>query len=100
MGVHGVNAQGIHQNIVVKNSIIKGFTGCGIRINAMQDVFIAGNQIDVIGDGVIVGDVASANNVIIIDNYINSSNGQMIVLTPDRYADVTISGNVAKGATN
>ena len=80
--------------------MISGFTGCGIRVNAMQDVFIAGNRVDVVGDGVMVGDVASANNVIIIDNYINSSNGQMIVLTPDRYADVTISGNVAKGATN
>ena len=100
VGVHGVNALGIHKDIVIQNTMISGFAGCGIRVNAMQNVFISGNRVDVVGDGVMVGDVASANNVIIIDNYINSNNGQMIVLTPDRYADVTISGNVAKGATN
>ena len=100
-GVHGISgASAHHKNIKLTNNVLTGFTGCGFRLNDMEDVFVANNNIQVVGDGIRVGDVGSSVSVvdvIIIDNYIVSTSGQRIALTSDRYSELTTSGNVAKG---
>lgn len=97
LGVHGTMNEGIHKNIVIRNNRITGFTGCGLRINDMQNVMISGNDIQVSGDGIRVGDVALCNDVTIINNFIVPGvSSQMIALTAERYTGLTIANNVAK----
>lgn len=77
-GVHGQwDANTFHSNIVFKNNKLRGFTGCGVRLNNMQGVFVFGNDISVTGDGIRVGDVAQSTNVIIKGNVI-VANGSAI----------------------
>lgn len=102
MGVHGGGGvSDPHKNIVFTNNEVKGFTGCGFRANDMQGVFIAYNNIQVSGDGVVVGDKVAVDDITIIDNYIaHGSSSQMIALTSGSYTNLTKSGNVAKGTNN
>ncbi len=97
-GVHGIDtASTSHESIVFTNNTVKGFGTCGLHLNNMNDVYIAGNRIDTLGDGIRVGDIADVNDLIIIDNYINSMNGSSIVLTPGAYTALTVAGNITKG---
>lgn len=73
-GAHSVAGQvEKHKNIVLMDNILKGFTGCGFRINDMDDVAIVNNKISVAGDGVRVGDVGQSTNVLIKGNVISAS---------------------------
>ncbi len=73
-GVHGVAGQSVkHKNIRLTNNKVLGFTGCGFRINDMENVFIANNDIRVAGDGIRVGDVGQSTDVIIKGNVIIAS---------------------------
>lgn len=72
-GVHGVAGSGINKNIRLVGNTLRGFTGCGFRINDMENVFIANNDISVEGDGIRVGDVGQSTNVLIKGNIIKSS---------------------------
>lgn len=105
---YGYNAFGVHfapvvdtrhTKIVLTNNEVRGFTGCGFRINDMQDVYIANNRIEADGDGIRLGDVEAVDKVIIVDNYVTSANGQKLVRTTDRYANLTVSGNTTAGMT-
>lgn len=74
LGVHGiVGVSDKHKNIKLTNNEVLGFTGCGFRINDMENVFIANNDINVEGDGIRVGDVGQSTNVIIKGNIITAS---------------------------
>lgn len=99
-GVHGEwDASTSHKNIRFVDNVIRGFTGCGVRLNNMSGVYLAGNDIQVSGDGIRVGDVSAVDNATIVDNFIVSGNSaQMIALTAGKYSDLTIAGNIAKGA--
>lgn len=75
IGVH-VSDGNKHQRIKVLNNEIKGFTGCGLRMNNMNDVVIANNVIDTPAsnaNGIRIGDVSQCTNVIIKGNVISSS---------------------------
>ena len=76
---YGYNAVGVHgnstaidkqENIILRDNVIKGFTGCGFRINDMNNVIIENNYINVTGDGIAVGDVRQSTNVLIKSNVI------------------------------
>ena len=99
-GVHGVADQSKkHKNIRLVGNKVRDFTGCGFRINDMEGVYIANNDIRVVGDGIRVGDVDYGNcdDVVIIDNFIVSESGSRIALTEGKYTNLTAAGNVAKG---
>lgn len=73
-GVHGVAGQSVkHKNITLMNNRVLGFTGCGFRINDMENVLIVNNDIRVGGDGIRVGDVGQSTDVIIKGNIIIAS---------------------------
>lgn len=73
-GVHGVAGQSVkHRNIKLIDNTLRGFTGCGFRINDMENVVISGNDINVTGDGIRVGDVGQSTDVIIKGNVIIAS---------------------------
>lgn len=73
-GAHGVAGQSVkHKNITLTNNKVLGFTGCGFRINDMENVFIANNDIRVAGDGIRVGDVGQSTDVLIKGNVIFTS---------------------------
>lgn len=73
-GVHGVAGQSVkHKNIRLTNNNVIGFTGCGFRINDMENVYIAQNDIHVAGDGIRVGDVGQSIDVLIKANVISAS---------------------------
>ena len=75
IGVHAADGQK-HQKIRIVNNEISGFTGCGMRINNMNDVLIDGNLINVPAsgaNGIKVGDVAQSTGVIIKNNVIIAS---------------------------
>lgn len=96
LGVHGVGGSGTNHGVRIIGNRITGFTGCGIRANDMQDVFIAYNNIRVDGDGIRVGDVGAVDGIVIMDNYITAG-GQKIALTEGRYTNLTVFGNVTQG---
>lgn len=102
VGVHSRNVAGTYADgVTIKNNIIRGFTLCGVRVNAMKDAFVADNDIQVTGNGINVGDVADCKDVTIMDNYIvPGESSQMIALTAGQYTGLTVSGNVSKGANN
>ena len=73
-GVHGVaGVSDKHKNIRLTNNVLRGFTGCGFRINDMEGVYIANNDIRVDGDGIRVGDVGQSTNVLIKANAITAN---------------------------
>lgn len=73
-GVHSVAGQAVkHKNIRLTNNEVLGFTGCGFRINDMENVFIANNDINVESDGIRVGDVGQSTDVLIKGNVIVAS---------------------------
>lgn len=79
IGVH-VSDGSQHQNIKIINNKISGFTGCGLRINNMNDVVIANNVIELTAsgaNGIRVGDVSRSTKVVIKGNII-TSNGTAI----------------------
>ena len=98
VGVHstgGVSAK--HTNINIVGNDIKGFTGCGLRINMMNGVFIDENNIQTVGNGIVLGDVSDCENIVIKDNYVVSSNGSKLVKTNGRYTNLTVVGNKTAG---
>ena len=62
-----------HKSIYLIGNQINGFTGCGIRANHWDGAYIFGNNIDVSGDGIRVGDVIQSTNVLIKANVISAS---------------------------
>lgn len=103
---YGFNAVGIHarnvadtyaENVTITGNIIRGFTGCGVRVNAMENAYVAENDIRVVGDGVRVGDVADCIGVVIKGNYIEADSGNGIALTSGQYTDLTVAYNVHDG---
>lgn len=73
-GAHGVAGQSVkHKDIKLIGNTVHGFTGCGFRINDMENVFIADNNINVSGDGIRVGDVGQSTDVLIKANVISAS---------------------------
>jgi len=75
IGVH-VSDGNKHQNIHVENTKMTGFTGCGLRLNNMNNVVIRNNIIENRSsgaDGIRIGDVANSTNVIIKGNVITAS---------------------------
>lgn len=100
VGVHSRNVSNTYaENVVIENNQIKGFTGCGIRVNAMDGACVSNNYIDTVGDGIRIGDVADAKNIVIKDNYVTSSNGQKLVRTSGQYVSLTVANNVTEGDT-
>lgn len=98
VGVHsGGDVSGDHEDIVITNCRVEGFTGCGLRINDMAGVLIALNDIRVTGDGIRVGDVAACDDVVIVDNFVIADNGEKLAVTDGRCTNLTVAGNVAKG---
>lgn len=74
LGVHGVAGQSVkHKNVRLTGNTLRGFTGCGFRINDMDNVLIESNDIRVEGDGIRVGDVGQSTNVLIKANVISAS---------------------------
>lgn len=67
-----------HKNIYLIGNQIDGFTGCGIRANHWDGVYIFGNHISVPGDGIRVGDVVQSEKVAIKSNIISSSGTAII----------------------
>lgn len=99
IGVHGRGTTGTYnKDVWITDNNIIGFTGCGIRVNAMDNVYLANNKIDVAGDGIRIGDVADSKNIIIMDNYVKAGSGSSkIVRTQNQYTNLTVSGNVTEG---
>jgi hypothetical protein len=63
----------------------------------MDGVYAMRNIIRATGDGIRIGDVADAKNIVIQDNYVTSENGSNLVRTSGRYTNLTVSGNVTEG---
>lgn len=100
IGVHGRNVANTYADgVMLTGNTIIGFSGCGLRINAMLNAYIAGNNIQATGDGIRVGDVADCNDVVIMDNYITSANGSRLAVTSGQCPRLTVSGNVTQGYT-
>lgn len=105
---YGFNAIGVHSrnvtntyadDVTIVGNTIVGFTGCGLRVNAMRNAYIAGNNIMADGDGIRVGDVADCDDVVIVDNYVTSANGSKLSVTSGQCPTLTVSGNVTQGYT-
>lgn len=100
VGIHSRNVSNTYaENITIENNQILGFTGCGIRVNAMDGAYVFSNNIQTVGDGIRIGDVADVKNVVIKDNYVTSSSGGRLVKTNGQYTNLTVSGNVKQGDT-
>jgi hypothetical protein len=98
IGVHSITGlSNNHEDITVSNCEIFGFTGCGIRLNGMDKVYVNNNRIETVGDGIVIGDVGSCNDITIKNNYVVSSNGQKLVKTANRYTNLTVVGNSTYG---
>lgn len=98
VGVHSRNVAGTYADgVTIKNNIIRGFTLCGVRVNAMKNAYVAENDIRVVGDGIRVGDVADCIGVVIKGNYIEADSGNDIALTSGQYTDLTVAYNVHDG---
>lgn len=97
-GVHSVTGLTTkHSDISVIDSTILGFTGCGVRLNGMNNIFINNNRIQVAGDGIMLGDVGACDTIVIKGNYVTSVNGANLVKTADRYTNLTVVGNYTAG---
>lgn len=98
LGVHSVTGlTSRHSDITVSNCEIYNFTGCGIRLNGMSNIYINNNRIQTTGDGIVIGDVGSCDNITIKNNYVVSSSGSKLVKTSDRYSNLTVVGNTTYG---
>lgn len=98
LGVHSTTGlTGSHANITVSDCEIYNFTGCGLRLNGMSNIYVNNNRIQTAGNGIVVGDVSSCTGITIKNNYVVSSNGSKLVLTSDRYSNLTVVGNATYG---
>lgn len=98
LGVHGIDTDStLHIGVVFTNNEIIDLATCGLHINNMQDVYIANNKITTIGDCIKVGDVASVDELVIINNYLDSVDGSVVVLTEGEYTNLTKDGNILRG---
>lgn len=80
---YGYNAIGVHasdgakhQNIRITNNEVLGFTGCGLRINNMNNILIGNNTIKLTANdsnGIRIGDIVQSTNVLIKGNVISAS---------------------------
>lgn len=95
-GAHS-GGSGLHNGITISNCDIKSFTGCGLRLNGMQNVFVNNNRIQVSGNGIVIGDVQTCNTLVIKNNYVTSTNGANLVKTANRYTNLTVVGNSTAG---
>ena len=64
----------------------------------MDRALIDGNDIQVTGDGIRIGDTHDTKNTIIKDNYV-VADGTNLVRTTGQYTNLTVSGNVTEGYT-
>lgn len=105
---YGFNAVGVHstggtttkhKDIRIINNDIRNFSGCGLRLNHMQEVYVADNRIETVGDGIRIGDVAAVTDIVIKGNYVVSSEGEKILKTSGQYSNLTIANNVTMGYT-
>lgn len=101
---YGYNAVGAHTGsgnthigIAVIGCAMRGFTGCGVRLNDMASAIVKGCDIRVPGDGIRVGDVAACDDVVIIDNLIQSTGGSRIAITSGRVTTLTRAVNISIG---
>lgn len=98
IGVHYVSGlTNHHDGITISNCEVYGFTGCGLRINGMDNVYVNNNRIETVGDGIVIGDVGSCDGIVIKNNFVVSSNGSKLVKTANRYTDLTVVGNSTEG---
>lgn len=98
LGVHSTTGMTTnHEDITVNNCEIYGFTGCGIRLNGMNDIYINNNRIETVGNGIVIGDVASCDGIVVKNNYVVSSSGSKLVKTSGRYTNLTVVGNSTEG---
>ena len=100
--INGYNAIGVHysveneyinSDIVIKNSQFIGFENCAIRLNDMENVYIANNNISTLNDGVVVGDLYNVDGVVIAFNYFNVPN-DAIKTDSGHYSDLTSDYNL------
>lgn len=97
-GVHSVTGlTSQHEDITVENCEIYGFTGCGIRLNGMDNIYVNNNRIETYGNGIVIGDVGSCDGIVIKNNFVVSSNGSKLVKTASRYTNLTVVGNYTAG---
>ena len=97
-GVHDVTSLSTnHEDITVSDCEIYGFTGCGIRLNGMNNIYVNNNRVETAGDGIMIGDVGSCSGITIKNNYVVSSNGAKLVKTANRYSNLTVVGNSTYG---
>ena len=97
-GVHSVTSlPSNHTDITIKNCEIYGFTGCGLRLNGMTNIYVDDNRIQTTGNGIVIGDVGSCNTIVIKNNYVISTNGSKLVKTSGRYSNLTVVGNYTEG---
>ncbi len=59
---------------------------------------VSENDITTVGDGIVIGDVADAKNIVIKGNYVEC-NGTKLVRTSGRYTNLTVANNVTQGDT-
>lgn len=98
VGVHSVtNLSTNHSDITIDGCKAFGFTGCGIRLNGMTNIFVNNNRIQTVGDGIVIGDVGSCDGITIKNNYVVSTNGNKLVKTANRYTNLTVVGNYTFG---
>ena len=93
IGVHYAPNGSKHKNITVRDCTIEGFSGCGLRLNNMQNVVVCGNIITLPAsnaNGIRIGDVAQSTNVIVKGNVITSAgtaitkaNGSLVYQSTD-----------------
>ena len=89
VGVHSRNVSATYaRNVVIDNNQIVGF---------MDGAYVCNNNIQTVGDGIRIGDVADAKNVVIKGNYVVSSEGDKLVRTSGQYTNLTVSDNVTEG---
>ena len=98
IGVHSVTGLSTnHEDITISDCEIYDFTGCGIRLNGMTNIYVNNNRVETVGDGIVIGDVGSCTGITIKNNYVVSSSGAKLVKTANRYSNLTVVGNSTYG---
>lgn len=92
----------IHRNIrIIRNTIRGTFAYCGLRINQMSGVYISDNDIQIAGagDDIRIGDVGGGlvTNCVINNNILETTGGERVKITPDKYENLTICNNLILG---
>ncbi len=103
---YGYNAFGVHSvtglvtqhtDITLDGCEIYAFTGCGIRLNGMNNIYVNNNRIETAGHGIWIGDQGSCDTIVIKNNFVVSSSGEKIKKTSGGYTNLTVVGNSTAG---